>query len=280
MTSPEEDIDVGNKLSHSIISSVQSELVLPRSHPLTRICQQVVDRIVVGANVKSGGFKIIIISDSQVNAISLPNGDIIVHAGLIGSVRNEDELAGVLAHEMAHTILRHSSEVVVVSDIARIPSGFLYSAAFAAGGSGIISAGLRWLAMKLAQPERLLADLPVSRKVEAEADKVGMSLMAESGFDPESFVEYWSRQAGTDQRGSRNILSTHPHSSDRLKHLLEQCTTLKPVYSESKDRHYFRPWGKPAKRRGWWSWISGSSDAQEEESTLPYWIDRINSQLE
>lgn len=132
MTSPEEDIDVGNKLSHSIISSVQSELVLPTSHPLTRICQQVVDRIVVGANVKSGGFKIILISDSQVNAVSLPNGDIIVHAGLIGSVRDEDELAGVLAHEMAHTILRHSSEVVAVSDIARIPSGFLYSA-FAAG---------------------------------------------------------------------------------------------------------------------------------------------------
>lgn len=134
--------------------------------------------------------------------------------------------------------------------------------------------------MKLAQPERLLADLPVSRKLEAEADKVGMSLMAESGFDPKSVVEYWSRQAGTDQRNSHDILSTHPQSSDRLKILVEQLTTLEPVYSESKDRLYYRPSVNPVKRRGWWSWISGSSDAEEKESTLPYWIDRINSQLE
>ena len=86
MTSAEEDIDIGNRLSKSLL--LGNENILPSSHPLTRIVQRIADRL-----FPNGVKIIIIISDSLHNAISLPKGDIILHAGLIGTVKSEDELA-------------------------------------------------------------------------------------------------------------------------------------------------------------------------------------------
>ena len=278
MTSPAEDVEVGHRLSRTVMSELPPDTLLPVSHPLTRICQSVVDRIVVDSgDVDSSTdvhFKIMIVSDSRKNAISLPNGDIIVFAGLIASVTTEDELAALLAHEMAHTILRHSSEVVAVSDIARIPSGFLYSAV-AVSGSGILSSAFRWLAVKMTQPERFLTELPMSRKLESEADLMGLELMARAGFNPGAVVDYWSRQEGGGGR-CMSMASTHPHNGDRLIALRDEVDRIKVLYADRLIPADSTPGGKPERR--WW-WWSGNAASDESEETLTYWIHRIGSEL-
>ena len=250
MTSPEEDVEIGNRMSHSLLSSLPREAVLASSHPLTRICQRIADRISLAADVSGRqlNFEVIVLTDSLRNAYSLPNGDIVVHAGLVGDVRNEDELAGLLAHEMAHTILRHSSEVVSISDMARIPSGFLYSAV-ALTGSGFISGALRWLAVEMTQPERLLVELPTSRRLESEADKFGVDLMVRAGYDAHRLVDYWRRQP----RRNNHFSSTHPHTEQR-------CEDLELYVRKHDD--------------------SPRSDRKPDNSQLQYWIHRISSQLD
>lgn len=252
MTSPDEDVEIGNRMSHSLLSSLPKDAVLPSSHPLTRLCQRLVDRISLACDFEKGqnlAFEIIVVSDTLKNAYSIPNGDIVVHAGLIGDVRNEDELAGLLAHEMAHTILRHSSEVVSISDLARVPSGFLYSA-IALTGPGVISGALRWLAVEMTQPERLLAELPTSRRLEAEADQYGVDLMVRAGYSPRKFLEYWKRQPVDDAKNY--FASTHPHSRDRIRILEEYIERMPRLEDESR---------------------------RTNDPTLQYWIDRISSQL-
>jgi predicted Zn-dependent protease len=190
-TSLEEDVAIGNRISHSLLGSVQRELVLPSSHPLTRICQRILDRIALSQPKEKHtfSFEIVIVSDSSDSIYSLPNGDIILHAGVLGSIRNEEELAGLLAHHMAHTILRHSSEVVSFSDLTRLPSGFLYSAV-AVLGDGIISNALRWLAVEMTQPERMLMQVSYSENLLLEADRLGADLMSSAGYDPYQFLAY------------------------------------------------------------------------------------------
>lgn len=255
ITSPEEDIEIGNRMSHSLLSSMPRELVLSSSHPLNRICQRIVDTISIRADLRGTTFNIVVISDSQRNAFALPNGDIVLHAGLISEIKNEDELAGLIAHEMSHSLLRHSSEVVSMSDLARIPSGFLYSAV-ALTGTGPLSGLLRWLAVEIAQPERLLAELPTSRRLEKEADRVGIDLMVQSGYDANAVLDYWKRQPKSEKY--LTVASSHPNNADRLQEIQQYLETKQ--LSAPNKRTRIKP-------------------EEDPETTLEYWIARISSQM-
>ena len=183
-TSPEEDIEIGNRMSHSLLSSLPRDLVLSASHPLVRICQRITDRIALASEAKNIRFEVVIVSDSSAKVIALPNGDIVMHAGLLATVNSELELARIIAREMARTIMRHSSEVVTFSDLARIPSGILYSV-------GV----LRWLAVRMAAKERRLTDFPSSSKLEQEADSYAQQLLDQAGYSDVGISEelkYWT----------------------------------------------------------------------------------------
>jgi predicted Zn-dependent protease len=214
-----------------------------------------VDTISIRADLRGTTFNIVVISDNQRNAFALPNGDIVLHAGLISDIKNEDELAGLIAHEMSHSILRHSSEVVSISDLARIPSGFLYSAV-ALTGTGPLSGLLRWLAVEMAQPERLLAELPTSRRLEKEADRVGIDLMVQSGYDANAVLEYWKRQPKSEKY--LTVASSHPNNADRLQEIKQ--------YLDSKQLSASNP---PTRIK----------PEEDRETTLEYWIARISSQM-
>lgn len=223
MTSPEEDVEVGYRLSRDMLSQFPRDLILPASHPMVRLVQQVANKLVdgLGDDVQCPTIRVIAVSDSNTSAYSLPNGDIIIHAGLLGTLSSVDELAVVLSHEIAHVICRHSAEIVTLSDLLAIPSGFLYS--HAAG-----SAPIRWFALKMARPERILAELPVSRKVEIEADIVGLTLMRNAGFDPRVAQQYWDRVSRETITISNCFTSTHPSGEDRKQAIEEHMATLGP----------------------------------------------------
>jgi predicted Zn-dependent protease len=240
ITSPDEEIDMGNRISHSIVSSTDNDLLLSGTHPLARICQKIVDRLVVASNL-SGGFRVVIISDSRNHSIALPNGDIIIHAGLIGFVESESELAGVLSREIAHSILRHGSEVVTLSDLARIPSGFLYSLVPYMGS--YLSSSMKWFAVQMAQPDRILSEIPMSDKLINEANRLGLKMMASSGFNPNEYYEYLNRGDSTSRR-----------QADSIRSELESYNGTDPLGTSSIVK-------------------------KDKELTLRYWIDEIRKQV-
>jgi predicted Zn-dependent protease len=153
-----------------------------------------------------------VVNASDINAFALPGGYIYVNRGLIEAVRNEGELAGVLAHEMAHVAERHGTEQVTKSYGVQAGAGLL--AQILAGrdrrlglGEQVVgSLGLNALLMKF------------SRNSEVEADRVGAQMMARAGYDPmamASFFDLLQQQRGRNPSAVAQFFSSHPSPGNR-----------------------------------------------------------------
>lgn len=195
-TTAEQEIEIGNRLSHSLISSLPSDRVLSSTHPLTRMCQKIVDRIVLNSSeLVYSQYKVIVISDSLKDCFSLPNGDIVLHAGLLADIESETDLAIILSRAIAHAVLRHSSEVTSLIDLTRIPSRFLFQLVSFAG-IGPLASAFKWLA----QPSMSVS----SPKLEAEAAVFALELLknyqVELGTQispDQQNLAYWKRRIST-----------------------------------------------------------------------------------
>lgn len=136
------------------------------------------------------------------NAIALPGGTIIVTDELLGLAESDDEIAGVLAHEIGHVERRHS-----LKQIYRVLGlGFMLSVV--GGDSGQIVEDV------IAQAA-LLENLSYSRAFEREADRYSVELMVAAGRDPAAFVDLLDRITGGESDGKTGWLATHPGSADR-----------------------------------------------------------------
>ncbi len=166
-------------------------------------------------------FKVANLSD--LNAFALPGGFIYVNRGLIQQVHNEGELAGVLAHEIAHVALRHPTNQASKAYLAE--AGLSVLGGWFGGGSprtgDIVHAiggfGLNTLFLKF------------SRSAESQADIVGSQIMARAGYDPMDmarFFTYMSQQAGGDPGKVAQFLSDHPAPADREIRVSEEARLM------------------------------------------------------
>lgn len=159
-------------------------------------------------------FTIKVIDSSDVNAFALPGGYLYVHRGLIEAAENEAELAGVLAHEIAHVAARHGMEQASKGqflNLASIPLIFLGGW----GGYAIQQAA------GLAVP---LSFLKFSRGAEKEADRLAAQYMWASGYDPNALVSFFEKLQARDKKKPgtlSKLFSTHPMTGDRIKEVQE-----------------------------------------------------------
>lgn len=185
-------------------------------------------------------WEIVVFKESSANAFALPGENIGVYAGLLEVAQTSDQLATVLAHEVAHVLANHSQERV---------SGQLATQ----GGLAILgsilqdkkSKNYQLLMAALGLGAQFGVLLPHSRLQESEADVIGLRLMAQAGFNPQAAIELWQNMAKASQGQSPpEFLSTHPSHSSRVKnlqsHMAEaiktfnasdlqpQCKNLKP----------------------------------------------------
>jgi predicted Zn-dependent protease len=166
-------------------------------------------------------FTIKVIEDPTVNAFALPGGFFFVQTGLILKADNEAELAGVMAHEIAHVAARHGTRQATRGEIAQlstIPLIFIGGAA----AYGIYEAS------GLLVP---LSFLKFSRNFEAEADYLGVQYMYKAGYDPTAFVDFFEKIQTLEKRKPGTIgkmFSTHPPTDDRIKKSQQEIAGLKP----------------------------------------------------
>ena len=175
----------------------------------------------IAAQTNDGGrdFTFFVIDDPNINAFALPGGYIGVHTGLLEATRSEDELAGVLAHEVAHVTQRHIARAVHANSRQSIVSTALMLGAMvlgAVGGSGDAVQG----AIAVAQGTAAQAQINFTRANEYEADRIGISALADAGFDPHgmaSFFEVMSRQLiSSPEMRAPEFLRTHPVTTARI----------------------------------------------------------------
>jgi predicted Zn-dependent protease len=154
-------------------------------------------------------FTIKVIDTEEVNAFALPGGFFFVNSGLILKADTEAELAGVMAHEIAHVAARHGTRQATrgqVAQLATIPLIFM---------GGWAGYGVRQAASVLLP----VGFLQFSRAFESEADMLGLQYMYKTGYDPEAFVDFFEKIESLEKKKPRTkakVFSTHPPTDDRI----------------------------------------------------------------
>jgi len=156
-----------------------------------------------------------LVMDDQVNAWCLPGGKIVVYTGILPVTQNEDALATVMGHEVAHALLNHGRQRVSVAFLENLG---LAAAGLAASLSGASEQTQSLFLAALGVGSTLAVALPFSRENESEADEYGLYLMAIAGYDPEASVPFWGRMAAG-SGGTLEFLSTHPDPEKRMEAL-------------------------------------------------------------
>jgi len=168
-------------------------------------------------------FTIKVIDSDEVNAFALPGGFFYVNSGLILRAQEESELAGVMAHEIAHVAARHGTKNATKGEImqlATIPAMIFipYGAVGYAAYEG----------MNLAIP---LTFLKFSRDSEREADFLGLQYMYKAGYDPNAYVTFFERLQADEKRRPGSIpkvFSTHPPTPDRIESTQKEIASILP----------------------------------------------------
>ena len=169
-------------------------------------------------------------ADQETNAWALPGGKVGVNDGIFKAARNQDQLAGVIAHEIGHVVSRHHDERITRQALA---SGVLQVGGAVAGaryGEGVGSAVTQGGGI-FAQAGFLL---PNSRTQETESDEIGQRLMAQAGFDPGQAVDLWQNMVAASANRSPEWLSTHPDPQNRIRALEARTPSLQPVYEAAR----------------------------------------------
>jgi predicted Zn-dependent protease len=158
----------------------------------------------------------VIEDDQVVNAFALPGGKVAVYTGLLPITQDEEGLAVVLSHEIAHAIARHGAERISTQQLVKLGEIGLV---VALGGGDPQTVRAVDAAYGLGMGLGVV--LPFSRKHESEADHIGLILMTKAGYNPQAAVEFWQRmmEAKKDQQAPPEFLSTHPSDERRIEQI-------------------------------------------------------------
>ncbi|MCO5101483.1 MAG: M48 family metalloprotease [Burkholderiaceae bacterium] len=183
-------------------------------------------------------FRFFLVRDSTLNAFALPGGFVGVHTGLVVGAQSESELASVLAHEIGHVTQRHIARMLSrqrQGSVVMIAAMVL--AALAAGSNPQAAGGLASLGSTVAQQQML----GFSRDAEREADRVGLEMLRQAGFDSNAMVSFLHRlqSAGSlYESGAPEYLRTHPVTSARIADI--QSRISEGRYRQRADSLEFR----------------------------------------
>lgn len=223
------------RLGRAIMRDIRRSGQVVEDPLITEYINEIGSKIAAQTNEKGIDYTFFVIDDPRINAFAIPGGFIGVHTGLLEATRNEDELAGVLAHEVAHVSQRHIARSIHASSRQSLLSTAIMLGAMiagAAGGSGdVMQAG-----MAVAQGTAAQQRINFTRANEHEADRVGIASLANAGFDPygmASFFEVMSRQ-DTRQPDERapEFLRTHPVTTARVAEARDRAREYPPIRTE------------------------------------------------
>jgi len=164
-----------------------------------------------------------LVQSDELNAWCMPGGKIVVYTGILPTTKDEAGLATVMGHEVAHALLNHGGQRMT-ADMAQQ----LGAAALAVGTQGKSPATQQILQTAYGVGSQYGALLPFSRSHESEADKVGLTLMAIAGYNPDKALDFWQRMSAKAGGASvPELLSTHPSDATRIANIKREIPAAK-----------------------------------------------------
>lgn len=202
---------------------------------ITEYLNDIGSRIAAQSNEGDHDFTFFAVDDERINAFALPGGFIGVHTGLLESSRNEDELAGVIAHEVAHVTQRHIARAIHANSRQSLLTTAMMLGAIIVAATGGSSDAVQG-AMAIAQGTAVQQQINFTRTNEYEADRVGIAALADAGFDPygmASFFEVMSRQqTSSPEMRAPEFMRTHPVTTARIAEARNRARDYPQVRSE------------------------------------------------
>jgi len=194
---------------------------------IDRITSRVVAQaIAYRPETKDWEWEMTVIDNPEVpNAFAMAGGKMAIYTGMMTKLNaTDDELAQVIAHEVAHALSAHTAEKMSVALATN-----LAVAGYALSGERS-QVALTGAAMAAA----LAVQLPNSRQMEREADVIGIELAAKAGYDPRAAASLWRKMATAANGGPPEFLSTHPSTDNRIRDLEQLAVKMQPIYEQAR----------------------------------------------
>ncbi|MEW6681931.1 MAG: M48 family metallopeptidase [Nitrospirota bacterium] len=210
LISTEEELSLGAEAYKKTLK----ESKLSQDQAATAMVRRVGERIAKVANRPDFTWEFNLVEDKTPNAFCLPGGKVVVYTGILPFTKDETGLAVVVGHEVAHALARHGAERMstgVLADLAGKTAGVVF------GGGNPETASAVEQAFGIGSGVGVI--LPFSRHQESEADKIGLLLMAQAGYDPRAATEFWKRMGQGKDGAPPEFLSTHPSDETRIKRI-------------------------------------------------------------
>ncbi|WP_328716989.1 M48 family metallopeptidase [Halomonas elongata] len=171
-----------------------------------------------------------VFESEDANAFALPGGYVGVNTGLLDIATNQDQLASVIGHEIGHVLAHHANERASTQSATQLGMSVVGTAL---GANGVAGSDQIMAAMGMGAQYGVM--LPFSRSHESEADKIGLQLMAEAGFDPRASIELWHNMNATGGGQPPEWMSTHPSHGHRIDGLQANMDAALAQYQRARQ---------------------------------------------
>ncbi|MDQ6633041.1 MAG: M48 family metallopeptidase [Verrucomicrobiota bacterium] len=206
------------QLGLTSFEKMKKEVPISHDAAANALVQKVGKRIASVAELPNAKWEFVVFDSKEANAFCLPGGKVGVYTGLLPISKDEDGLATVIGHEVAHAVSHHGAERMSEGMALQVGGQLLGAATQSAKPiTQTAVAAVYGLGGKLGY------ELPHSRKQESEADHIGLIYMARAGYNPEAAVDFWQRFSSFNEAhgGSKtpNFLRTHPVDEKRIQQI-------------------------------------------------------------
>jgi beta-barrel assembly-enhancing protease len=220
---PQQDVEIGREAA----AEVRKQYPIIEDPQLVKYLGTLGDRLVAAApaELKDPAFRYSFtpVNVKEINAFALPGGPMFVNSGMIDAATDEGEIAGVMAHELAHVLLRHGT-----ANVTKAQNPWLQLGQIAGVVGGAVVGGQAGAAIAQGSQFGLgTVLLKYSREFEKQADLLGVQIMARAGYDPRALARMFEAIAAKSRGDSSpQWLSSHPNPGNRTEYIVKEASLL------------------------------------------------------
>jgi Zn-dependent protease with chaperone function len=229
--SPQQDVQVGKETS----AQVDKQMPLVNDPEVLQYVNSLGKRLTSFApnNNSEYAWQFKIVNSTEINAFALPGGFVYVNRGAIEAAEDEAQLAGVMAHESGHVVMRHGTHMASQAVLAQGGVAILTSIF---GQSGSLSAQLAELGIGLGMNSLLLKN---SRRAESQADEVGTYILYQAAYDPHAMAQFFQIIEKKYPQRTLQFFSDHPNPENRIQDVDSEIAKLGPPRATTTDSPEF-----------------------------------------
>ena len=241
--SAEQVEDGARQQYRQMLQQAQGQQALaPMDHPQLQRLRFIAERIIpftpaCNPRARDWKWEVNLIGSRQINAFCMPGGKIAFYFGILSELQlDDDEVAMIMGHEAAHALLEHARE--------QMGKNLVTTGALRLGAALL---GLGQVGDLGAQVAAQLASLKFSRDDETEADRLGLVMAAQAGYDPRKGVTLWEKMTSTSRGAPPQMLSTHPAGPTRIRDIQDKLPGVLPLFERAArpSRRFAPPTRRP-----------------------------------